>query len=92
MARKLGTGAELRLLKDVAAGAYQLAAMTPTDVAASRAVVEQYRDLGVGLADASVVVLAERHRTRDVLTLDERHFRAMRADGGEPFRLLPADA
>jgi hypothetical protein len=33
-----------------------------------------------------------RHRTRDLLTLDERHFRALRGAGGKPFRLLPADA
>jgi hypothetical protein len=29
---------------------------------------------------------------RDLLTLDERHFRALRGPGGRPFRLLPADA
>jgi len=89
--RKLGVDAELVLLDDIAAGAYQLASMSIGDVAASRAIVEQYRDLRIGLADASLVVLAERHRTADVLTLDDRHFRAMRASNGQPFRLLPAD-
>ncbi len=49
--------------------------------------------LGIGLADASVVVLAERYGTYDILTLDERHFRAMRPlTGRRSFRLLPADA
>ena len=37
-------------------------------------------------------VLAERHETHDVLTLDERHLRALRVPGGRPFRLLPSDA
>ena len=46
----------------------------------------------LGLAGASVVVLANRHGTLDALTLDERHFRALRWPGGRPFRLLPADA
>ncbi len=90
--RKLGVDAELVLLDDVAAGAYQLASMSAGDVAASRSLVEQYRDLKIGLADASIVVLAQRHRTADILTLDARHFRAMRTDKGHPFRLLPADA
>jgi hypothetical protein len=27
---------------------------------------------------------------RDVLTLDERHFRTLRGAGGHPFRILPA--
>jgi len=91
VSRKLGVDAELALLDDVAAGAYRLAPMRPDDVIAARAIVEQYRDLGVGLTDASLVVLAERHRTRDILTLDARHFRAMRTRKGEPYRLLPAD-
>jgi predicted nucleic acid-binding protein len=50
-----------------------------------------YSDLQVGLADASIVVLAERHGSADVLTFDRRHFRAMRGPGGRPFRLLPDD-
>ena len=45
----------------------------------------------IGLADASVVVLAERYSCASVLTLDERHFRVLLANG-RPFRLLPADA
>lgn len=48
-------------------------------------------DLGISLADASIVTLAARHATRDVLTLDERHFRVLTIKG-KPFRLLPADA
>jgi predicted nucleic acid-binding protein len=54
--------------------------------------MERYADLDLGLADASNVVLANRHDTLDVLTLDERHFRVLRGTGGRPFRLLPADS
>lgn len=91
VARKLGVDAELAMLGDFAAGAYRLAPMDSGDVATARGIVEQYRDLGVGLSDASVVTLADKHRSIDILTLDERHFRAMRSSGGQPFRLLPAD-
>ena len=90
--RKLGPDAETVLLDDVASGAYELATMGRGEVASARSVAERYRDLSVGLADASVVVLAERHRTIDILTLDERHFRAMQPSKGSSFRLLPADA
>ena len=48
--------------------------------------------LELGLADASIAVLAARLDADAVLTLDERHFRALRGPGGRPFRLLPADA
>ncbi|MDX6647139.1 MAG: hypothetical protein QOK40_2866 [Miltoncostaeaceae bacterium] len=50
--------------------------------------------LGLGLADASVLVLSRRCSARDVLTLDERHFRAIAAGWLSPepsLRLLPAD-
>jgi hypothetical protein len=36
-------------------------------------------------------LLAQRHRTLDLLCTDERHFRALRGPGGKPFRLLPYD-
>jgi len=39
--------------------------------------------------DASLIVLADRHRTRSVLTLDHRHFRVLRALDGRPIDLLP---
>ena len=83
---------ELRLLREVASGAYALAPFLAGDVQEATSVIEQYSDLGIGLADASIVVIARRHRTRDVLTLDERHFRALTGPGDQPFRILPADA
>jgi len=89
--RKLGVDAEVLLLGDVAAGAYRLEPMTQGDIAIAVSIVSKYRDLGIGLADASLVVLAERHGTVDILTLDARHFRAMQTNDEEPFRLLPAD-
>lgn len=92
LAARVGAAAQHALLHEVAGGAYQLEAFDATDVAHALGVLEDYQDLRVGLADASLVVLAERHRTRDVLTLDERHFRALRSTGGKPFRLLPSDA
>jgi predicted nucleic acid-binding protein len=75
----------------VAIGAYQLEPFGPDDVARAVEIVERYADLELGLADASILVLAERHGTQDVLTLDERHFRAVAGPGGPPLRLLPAD-
>lgn len=92
LATKVSQQAELALLDQVAAGAYRLEPMTADDVARAAELIVQYRDLQLGLADASLVVLAERHGTLDVLTLDERHFRAIAGPGGRPFRILPADA
>lgn len=87
-----GQAAELMVLQDVSQGAYQLESMSGSDIAAATRIIERYPDLKLGLADASIVVLAERYDCRDILTLDQRHFRAIRASDGEPFRLLPHDA
>jgi predicted nucleic acid-binding protein len=65
--------------------------MSSTDVGQARKIINRHADLGITLADASIVVLAERHDVREVLTLDQRHFRVLAA-AGEPFRVLPADA
>jgi predicted nucleic acid-binding protein len=65
--------------------------MTAGDISKARAVIARHAALQIGLADASIVVLAERHRIWEVLTLDQRHFWVLTA-AGEPFRILPADA
>jgi predicted nucleic acid-binding protein len=91
LSTRAGIDAELALLDDVARGAYTLVDFASADVASARNVIARYRNLEIGLADASIVVLAGRFGTDRVLTTDERHFRALRAPDGRPFRLLPAD-
>jgi predicted nucleic acid-binding protein len=92
IASRVGHQAQMALVDEVARGAYQLEPFSSEDVGHAQRIMERYADLRVGLADASVVVLAHRHRTLDVLCTDERHFRALRGTGGKPFRLLPLDA
>lgn len=91
LAHHVGASAQAALLGEVVRGAYRLEPFGAADIESAKAIVERYRDLRIGLADASIVVLAERHHTRDVLTLDERHFRALRIGRRQRFRILPAD-
>lgn len=91
LGKRHGQAPQLALLDEVVEGAYELAEFSRSDVERAAAVMRRYADLRVGLADASIVVLAERHGSTDVLTFDRRHFRAMRGPGGRPFRLLPDD-
>jgi predicted nucleic acid-binding protein len=44
---------------------------------------------GVGFVDASIVVLAEKHRVRKVLTPDRRDFTRFRPRGLDYLELLP---
>jgi len=87
-----GVEAELRLLTDVSRGAYELATFTTEDVEHAQGLIGRFRDLHIGLADASLVVLADRLNARSILTLDARHFRALHGARGRPFRLLPFDS
>lgn len=82
----------LALMREVERRTYKLAEFDANDVGRAAGVVESYRDLGIGLADASIVVLAARLEAKRILTLDERHFRALRPLDGGHFVLLPADA
>ncbi len=89
--RRLGVDVELMFLEDLAAGTYVVDALTPSELSIARDVVARYRDLELGLADASLVVLANRWQTRRILTLDERGFRAVSPLQGGSFQILPAD-
>lgn len=92
LAKHVGAVAQAALLAEVARGAYRLEAFSGADVASALEVLERHGKLDIGLADASIVVLAGRHRTRDVLSLDERHFRTLRTPDRKRFRILPLDA
>ena len=91
IATRAGVADELKVLSDVASGVYSLAELDRFDVAQAAALVERYRDMDIGLADASVVVLAGRYGTTRLLTFDEKHFRAIRPLAGDAFTILPAD-
>lgn len=86
-----GVEAELTFLEDVSNEAYRLVDFSPADVAEAHGVIARYRDLRLGLADASLVVLSRKLETLDLLTLDERHFRVVQGWKDRPFRILPAD-
>jgi len=90
--RNVGRAAQSSLLEEVARGAYALESFDSHDVARANAIIARYEGLDIGLADASIVVLAERHQVADVLSLDQRHFRAMHIGQIKRFRILPFDA
>jgi uncharacterized protein len=90
--KKLGIRAELDFVDDIRAGAFTLEPCLPDDLTRCASLIETYRDLDLGLADACVIATAERIGTLRILTVDERHFRVIRTASGKPLTLLPADA
>lgn len=90
VATRRGVDAELRVLDELAGGAWDLVAFDTVDLREARGLLDRYQDQEIGLADASLAVLARRYGTHRVLTRDHRHFRLMRAHDGRPFDVLPA--
>lgn len=88
---RLGTDAALDFVESVELGAFTLLELADDDVSRCRELIHQYRDLPLGIADASVMAAAERLRLQRILTVDERHFRTVRPRPFDHFILLPAD-
>ena len=84
---RLGAEIEARFLRGL--GALDVDAPTPEDFPRIAELVEEYADFPLGGTDASVIALAERLGTDLVITLDRRHFRAVKPRHCPVLRLLP---
>ncbi len=89
---RLGVDVELAFLEDLAEGTFVVECLTRDEMEMARRLAERHRDLELGLADLSLVLLASRFRTRRVLSFDERAFRNVVPLDGGAFTMLPADA
>jgi uncharacterized protein len=89
---RFGEAARRAFLSDLAARRYDVACLEADDYRAVSELDIRYSDLGLGLADCSIMFLAERYKTRRLLSFDERHFRAVAPLQGGSFELLPADS
>jgi predicted nucleic acid-binding protein len=89
LATRHGVDAELAVLDELGAGAYELATVGADELNKAARVIAKYRDQDIGVTDASLVVLAALYRTRTIMTLDRRHFDLVRPLDGGRFRLLP---
>lgn len=75
--------------RDIQQGAYELATLPIADLARSVDLAHTYRDLDLGIVDASVIALTERLRVTRVLTLDRREFSLVRPRHCAALMLLP---
>ena len=88
---RLGVDVEVAFLEDLESATFQVECLTREEIRIGRRLIEQYRGLRIGLADASLILLADRYRTARLLTFDERAFRAIPPLAGGTFTILPAD-
>lgn len=87
--RRLPGEAWLVFLEDVIDGAYRVEPPTPGDLERCRELQGSYRDLSLGVVDASIVALAERLGETKVATLDRRHFGVVRPRHVKALQIVP---
>ena len=87
MLTRLGVQAELQFMRQVArvSDIHEIRADRFSEI---RALMVQYRDLPMDLADASLVLAANDLQTGRILSTDQRDFRAYRWKEREPFHNL----
>ncbi len=84
---RLGAAVEARFLRSLSN--LHVEAPTPDDWQRIGSLVDQYSDFPLGGTDASVIALAERLEIDTIVTLDNRHFRAVQPKHRRTFRLQP---
>jgi predicted nucleic acid-binding protein len=89
--RRHGQHLAIAVMRELSSGGYNIAEFGASELALAAEVMTTYADLRLGLVDASLVVLAKRFNTNEILTLDQRHFRVVRSLSGRHFKLLPFD-
>jgi uncharacterized protein len=86
---RLGARAEIAFAQSIAAGELTVEPVLDSEWSRILELVDQYADLPLGIADASVVAFAERHNAHEIATLDHRHFSVVRPKHVDSFTLLP---
>ncbi|MFC0600547.1 type II toxin-antitoxin system VapC family toxin [Streptomyces palmae] len=81
--------AESMFLRALAADELHFVPLVTEDLSRMAELVEQYADLPLGAADASVVAVAERLGVTEIATIDLRHFHVVRPRHTPALTLLP---
>lgn len=86
---RIGPHAELAFARAIAAGELIVEAVLEPEWERIAELMEQYLDLPLGVADASLIALAERHGQKQIASLDHRHLGVVRPRHITSFTLLP---
>ena len=68
---------------------FELVPLNEADLVGIAAILAKYKALGIQLADASLVHLANREGIDVIFTLDRRDFSVLRRTRGKKFRVIP---
>ena len=88
LATRLSVNAELAFVRGITRGAAQLFSLDAADLPRVERLTAKYCDLPMDLADASLVILAERLGHGRILSTDRRDFESYRSKNHAPFENL----
>jgi uncharacterized protein len=80
--------AEIQFVEAIRDGVFHQEELDRPDLDRVVEIMRQFQDLPLGLADASIIAVAERLKIREIASIDS-HFRAVRPHGIDFFTLLP---
>jgi uncharacterized protein len=86
---RIGPHAELAFTRALAGGELTAEPVLYPEWERVAELVEQYQDLPLGIADASLVALAERYGAKEIASLDHRHLGVVCPKHTPRFTLLP---
>lgn len=89
LTRRAGATEEAEFLRGIGRGSVHLTEPELADYLRAADLVDQYANFPLGTVDALIVAMAERLKVTTVLTLDRRHFGAIRPAHCESFTLVP---
>ena len=89
LADRIGAHAELAFGRSIADGELVVEPVLDSEWERIAELTGAYLDLPLGIVDASVIALAERHHVNVIATLDHRHFSVVRPRHVSAFTLVP---
>jgi len=85
----LGEKVARSFLEDLGDGYFTYLSLDLDDIKKATFIMARYKDLPLGFVDASLIVLAERHQIKRILTLDRRHFNLLQSELINYLEILP---
>lgn len=89
LADRIGAHAELAFVRSVANGELMVEPVLDSEWERIAELTEKYVDLPLGVVDASIVALAERHRAEVIASFDHRRLSVVRPCHTRAFTLVP---
>ncbi len=85
----LGERVARSFLEDLSDGYFIYLDINLENINKANKLMKRYQDLPLGFVDASLVILAEYHQIKRILTLDRRHFNLIQSERMNYLEILP---